>query len=228
MTRIVSLGDTHGSHFGIKVPNGDVLVHCGDFSSHGGMRDSVDFMNWFGTHPHPHKLFCAGNHDWLPERDPGLFQMLMKQAPKNMHYLQDGGITIKGLKFWMSPYSPRFYNWAFNCDRGEDIKRHWDMIPVDTDVLITHGPPYGICDEVPRSGFNNIMKHTGCKDLLDAIKRIKPKIWLGGHIHYSGGKTCIDSNTTYANVSVLNEEYQVVRGPTVFDIDNNKIVSILQ
>lgn len=224
--RIIALSDSHGSHFGIKVPNGDVLVHCGDFSSHGGMRDTVDFMNWFGTHPHPHKLFCAGNHDRLCEQDPGLFQTLMKQAPKGMRYLQDQCVVIDNIKFHMSPVTPRFYNWSFNRDRGEDIKRHWDMIPEATDVLITHGPPHGICDEAYRPGYN-ITEHTGCADLMDAVLRIAPKLHLFGHIHYSGGQSYVGPKTTYANVSVLDESYQVVRPPMIFDIDSNKTVSIM-
>jgi Icc-related predicted phosphoesterase len=226
MTRIVSFSDTHGSHFGLKVPDGDILVCAGDLCAHGGMRDTQHFLNWFNTFKHPHKVFIAGNHDRIFEQDPGIINTLIRQLPKNLHYLQDNGVEIEGLKFWGSPVSPRFYNWSFNRDRGEDIKRHWDMIPEATDVLITHGPPHGICDEAYRPGYN-ITEHTGCADLMDAVLRIAPKLHLFGHIHYSGGQTYIGLKTTYANVSVLDESYQVVREPMIFDIDNDKTVSIM-
>jgi Icc-related predicted phosphoesterase len=225
MTRIIGLSDTHGSHWDIKVPDGDWLVHTGDFSSRGGMPDTIDFLNWFNTHPHKRKIFIAGNHDWLPEQDPGLFQTLLKQYP-DLTYLQDTNVVVDGLKVHGSPVQPTFYNWAFNRDRGEAIKRHWDMIPDGTDVLITHGPPYGICDEAYRVGYD-ITEHTGCEDLLDAIKRVKPKIWIGGHIHYSGQTSYVSPTTTYVNVAMLNEAYLVWGKPTVIDIDNDKIVSIL-
>jgi Icc-related predicted phosphoesterase len=225
MTKIVAISDTHGSHFGIEIPDGDILVHCGDFCSHGTMRDAMDFLRWFNTHPHPTKIFIAGNHDWICEKDPSLFKGLLKEFPE-LTYLEDSGCEVEGFKFYGSPHQPRFYNWAFNKDRGEDIKRYWDMIPEDTDVLITHGPPHGICDEAYRVGYN-ITEHTGCKDLFDATLRIAPKLHIFGHIHYSGQTQYVSPKTTYANVSMLNEAYLVWGKPTVFDIDNNVTVSIV-
>jgi Icc-related predicted phosphoesterase len=225
MTRIIAISDTHGSHFGIKVPDGDILVHAGDFCSHGNMRDAMDFLRWFNTHPHPTKIFIAGNHDWICEKDPSLFKGLLKEFPE-LIYLEDSGCEVNGLKVYGSPHQPRFYNWAFNKDRGEDIKRYWDMIPEGTDVLVTHGPPYGICDEAYRVGFN-ITEHTGCKDLFDATLRISPKLHVFGHIHYSGQTQYVAPKTTYANVSMLNEAYLVWGKPTIFDIDSNKNVSIM-
>lgn len=225
MTKIVAISDSHGSHWDIKVPDGDILVHAGDFSSHGRLPDTLDFLKWFNTHPHKHKIFIAGNHDWLMEQDPNFYRIIKMEFPY-LTYLQDESCEAMGLKFFGSPQTPRFYNWAFNRDRGEEIKRYWDNIPDDTDVLITHGPPYGICDEAYRVGFN-ITEHTGCKDLLDATLRIAPKLHLFGHIHLSGQTSYVAPKTTYANVSMLNEAYLVWGKPMVFDIDNNKNVSIM-
>lgn len=226
MTRIVAFSDTHGSHLGLKVPDGDILVHCGDLCSHGAMQDAMHFVRWFSTHPHKHKVFIAGNHDWVFEKNAAMMESILRLEFPNVHYLNDSGMEIEGLKFWGSPMQPRFFNWAFNRDRGEDIKRHWDMIPADTDVLITHGPPHGFCDEVYRVGFA-ITEHVGCRDLLDATLRIAPKLHLFGHIHYSGGQTYLAPKTTYANVSVLNEQYVVEHAPMVFDVDFEKNVSIM-
>jgi Icc-related predicted phosphoesterase len=219
--RIVAISDTHGSHFGLSLPDGDMLIHCGDFSSEGGLKDTFDFLSWFNTHPHQHKIFIAGNHDWLCERDPALFKSILEQFP-DLTYLQDNSVKVNGLLVHGSPVQPRFYNWAFNRDRGEDIKRHWDMIPDGTDVLITHGPPYGYCDIAPRTGFYGVTERTGCKDLLDAIKQVKPKIWVGGHIHYSYGVGTINhddgSKTMCYNSSVLNEDYVVSNKPWIINI----------
>jgi Icc-related predicted phosphoesterase len=153
-------------------------------------------------------------------------ERLLRLEFPDIHYLNDSGVEIEGLKFWGSPVSPRFFNWAFNRDRGEEIKRHWDMIPKDTDVLITHGPPYGFCDEAYQQG-SNFTEKVGCRDLLDATLRIAPALHLFGHIHYSGGKSYEAPQSIYANVSVLNESYTVENKPMIFDIDSNKTVSIM-
>lgn len=220
MIKAVCLSDTHGSHLGVKIPDADWLIHAGDFSSRGGMKDTVDFLNWFNIHPHKRKIFIAGNHDWLPEKDPGLFQTLLKQYP-DLTYLQDTSVVLDGLKVHGSPISPTFYNWAFNRDRGPQIKRHWDMIPDDTDILITHGPAYGYCDIAPNGGPVGITERVGCKHLLDAIKRVKPRIHLSGHIHYSYGVGTINhddgSKTMCYNSSVLNEDYIISNKPWIIN-----------
>lgn len=100
------------------------------------------------------------------------------------------------------------------------------MIPNDTDVLITHGPPYGVCDEAYRFGSNATEK-VGCKDLLDVSLRVAPKLHVFGHIHYSGGTSWVAPKTTYANVSVLNENYTVEYKPQVFEFDFENNVSIV-
>lgn len=219
--KVIALSDTHGRHLGLNVPEGDVVVHCGDLCSHGNMADANSFINWFGTLPHRYKIFIAGNHDWIFEKEPWAVKMMMGSAPKGMYYLEDSSVEIEGLKFHGSPIQPTFFNWAFNRDRGEAIKRHWDMIPEDTDVLITHGPPYGIVDEAYKVAKNEL-EHTGCKDLLDAIKRVKPKIWMGGHIHYSYGIGSVahgdGSKTMCYNCSILNEQYTVANKPWIINI----------
>jgi Icc-related predicted phosphoesterase len=218
--KIIAISDTHGSHWDVKVPKGDCLIHCGDFSSHGRLPDTMDFLRWFNSQPHKRKIFCAGNHDWLMEQDINFYRIIKMEFP-DLTYLQDEAVEVEGLKFYGSPQTPRFFNWAFNRDRGADIKRYWDKIPTDTDVLITHGPPYGICDEAYRVGFNTT-EHVGCKNLLDAIKRVKPKIWMGGHIHYSYGIGNIihddGTRTVCYNCSVLNEDYAVANTPHIINI----------
>jgi Icc-related predicted phosphoesterase len=114
-----------------------------------GEKDCIkDFDDWLGTLPHKHKIVICGNHDLCFEDNPKEARKLMKNA----HYLEDETIEIEGLKFYGSPWQPEFHNWAFNLNRGEEIKKKWDLIPNDTDVLITHGPPYGILDKEAVNG----------------------------------------------------------------------------
>lgn len=225
MTRIIAISDSHGSHFDIKIPDGDWLIHAGDFSSRGRLSDTMDFLRWFNTHPHRRKIFIAGNHDWLLEQDPNFWRIIQMEFP-DLTYLQDQSREIDGLKVHGSPQTPRFFNWAFNRDRGEEIQRHWNMIPEGTDVLITHGPPHGICDEAYRPGYN-ITEHTGCENLRDTVLKIAPKLHLFGHIHYSGQTSYIGPRTTYANVAMMNEDYIITGKPMIFDIDSDGIVSII-
>lgn len=73
---------------------------------------------------------------------------------------------------------PEFGNWAFNLKRGSECLSKWNMIPDDTDILITHSPPLGHGDLVC-SGVR-----AGCAELLATVqKRVKPKYHIFGHIH---------------------------------------------
>lgn len=219
MTRIVAISDTHGQHFGLQIPDGDILIHCGDFSKHGTFMDALKFVNWFGTHPHKHKIFIAGNHDlYFEQGNPADVDQFLKTMPAGVHYLQDSGIELEGLKFWGSPVQPRFFNWGFNRDPGSDIQKHWDLIPKNTDVLITHGPPFKKCDTAPRE--NGFYKSVGCADLLKTVEKICPKLHLFGHIHFSGGTSVIETKTKYVNASICDENYLVNNKPFIIEVEN--------
>lgn len=229
MTKICFISDTHGAHLGLQLPDADILVHCGDFSSHGTYMDALRFVNWFGAQPHKHKIFIAGNHDlYFEQGNPSDITVFLQQLPPNVHYLQDSGIELEGITFWGSPVQPRFFNWAFNRDRGADIKKHWDLIPHKTDVLITHGPAYARCDEAPRAGrFGDVswLERTGCKDLLDAIKQVKPKIHAFGHIHYAYGYT-FSENVHHFNASICTEGYVPNNKPFLVDLNGCSVEKI--
>jgi Icc-related predicted phosphoesterase len=100
-------------------------------------------------------------------------------------------------------------------NRGAEIKKYWDMIDKDTDVLITHGPPYGILDYTPLT--YNKDHHVGCEELLRKLNALKIKVHIFGHIHYSCGKVH-RNETTFVNASVMNEDYEVVNKPVVVEI----------
>ena len=136
-----------------------------------------------------------------------------------VHYLQDSEVTIDGIKFYGSPWQPEFYNWAFNLPRGEKLAQKWAEIPDNTDVLITHGPAYGILDYAPMGG------HVGCEELYKRISDIKPKIHVCGHIHNSYGQKTIDG-IEFLNASVLNDRYEYAHKPIVvdFDIETKKVI----
>lgn len=207
--RLVILSDTHGFHDRISVPPGDVLIHCGDATAFGTIQEVSAFNVWLGKQPHSYKIFVPGNHDRLFEQisDPRLFLT-------NASVLIDEEIVIRKVKIYGSPWQPEFCNWAFNLPRGKELEKKWDKIPRDTDVLITHGPPYGILDTVRKSDRAN---HLGCEELRLVVDRIKPKIHVFGHIHGSFGRYS-NGSTQFVNASICTESYAPVNLPTVIDL----------
>jgi Icc-related predicted phosphoesterase len=85
------------------------------------------------------------------------------------------------------------------------------MIPMDTDILITHGPPMGKLDYVRYDNLN-----VGCEDLLTRIQEVKPKIHVFGHIHEGYGYV-FDGTTHYINAAVLNGRYEYRNKPLTID-----------
>ena len=208
--RIVCISDTHGQHAKLNVPDGDVLIHAGDFMAFGYMpKGIVDFNRWLGKQPHRHKVVIAGNHDLMFEHHPGAARGLLG----NGIYLENSGMELLGLKIWGSPVQPEFNNWAFNVARGEAIRRYWEMIPANTDVLVTHGPPFGQLDK-----SHPLSTHLGCEELASAVERIKPRLHVFGHIHGGHGSSTLNG-TQFVNASVLNEAYRLVYEPQVVVIE---------
>jgi Icc-related predicted phosphoesterase len=209
--KICIISDTHNKHKRLGVlPNADMIIHCGDMSSVGHSHEIHDFMGWYGhLKQFKYKLIIAGNHDWLFERNR---LIAMDKVPENVTYLEDSGIEIEGIKFWGSPVQPPFNNWAFNRPE-EKLAQHWQAIPDDTDVLITHGPPHSIFDW---SIYDKI--HTGSPSLyFEVVDRIRPKLHCFGHIHGGYGIKVIE-NTTFINASNLDEQYMCVNPPVLFEI----------
>lgn len=243
-TRIVCMSDTHGQHRDIAVPKGDVLIHAGDFTQTGEVRVVQDLLDYFRRLEIPTTICIAGNHDMtldLPYYDrswrrfhsrrirnaedaPRAMQQYTQETaggPNQFYYLEDSSCQIpvqKGsaaLSVYGSPWSPEFYDWAFNVPRGRPSHEIWSRIDPETDVLVTHGPPLGrgdLCDHGGRAG---------CHDLLQQVqKRVKPRLMVFGHIHEGYGTT-YDGTTLYVNASNLDLDYKNVHPCTVIDLPND-------
>lgn len=204
--RVVCLSDTHGMHNVIgdpstgftHLPEGDVLVHAGDALGHGRAVELYAFLNWMNDRPHKHKIYVAGNHDAICEEQPSFVRGLCEKH--GIHYLFDSGVTIDGVKFWGTPYTPMFFNWHFMAEEP-DLMEHWENIPDDTDVLISHGPPFGILDQSTRTdrcGSPALSYH------LARMKNLKGHIF--GHIHHGRGVKTV-GDTTFVNAAFLNDSY---------------------
>lgn len=225
--KLVLISDTHGRHTQLDLPDGDLLIHSGDISMRGSREETLRFLGWFNSMPHKHKIFIAGNHDMCFEQDPRWIDKTLKKFP-NVTYLCDSGIEIDGINIWGSPVQPWFHNWAFNRIRNtvngqydqriyNGIQDHWSLIPENTDILITHGPPFKqgdlLAEQYRRSNEN---PHVGCEDLLREIQtRVKPKLNVFGHIHENGGYVKSDGVTLFVNSSSIDEDYCVKKDPYV-------------
>ena len=207
--RIVAVSDTHSRHRELVVPDGDILIHAGDATMAGTVRELIEFNAWLGALPHRIKIVCAGNHDWLFEKDPHLARVILTNA----RYIEDQLTTTLGLRIYVSPWQPRFFDWAFNLDRGEPIRAKWDLIPHELDILVTHGPPYGILDVSGMTG-----EHVGCEELRRAVERVRPRVHIFGHIHHSYG-VMVHEGIKFINASICDEGYQPTHAPIIIDLE---------
>ena len=211
------ISDTHNKHNLIPTDyllGGDVIIHCGDVSSR-GMEYEIDaFLNWYSKLPYTHKILIAGNHDFFFENaSKHIINAKMAKYPE-ITYLNDSGVEIEGVKIWGSPVQPYFHGWAFN-KIGDAINEHWDKIPLDTNILITHGPIFGYLD-VTLEGVR-----TGCEFLRAKLPEFTDlKIHACGHIHEDYGRHEFMNGQLFLNASVLNRRYEMQNRPITMEYGN--------
>ncbi len=211
---IVALSDTHGMHGQMThpVPDGDLLIHAGDFCGRGRMEEVKEFAAWMGALPHRHKLVTPGNHDLPVEHQEKACRRLFETH--GIQLLIGDAVEAGGLRIFGAPYTPRFLNWHFMRDRGAPIREEWKAIPDDADVVITHGPAYGHGDRAP-SWMGQPPSNVGCFELLARLRDVKPKLHIFGHIHEGYGATSSDEipGTIFLNASVCTESYRTTNAP---------------
>jgi hypothetical protein len=213
--KITCISDTHNKHNHIPtkyLTGGDCIIHAGDVSGRGTHAEVEAFLGWYNELPYTHKILISGNHDFFFENaSEPIIKATLDKYP-NITYLNDSGVEIEGLKIWGSPVQPWFYNWAFNR-KGTDICKHWDMIPLDTDILITHGPAKGYLDLTIRGDV------TGCPYLLEKITELKNlKLFVHGHIHEAYGRVDFPDGGVFLNASVLDIRYNMRNLPHEIEI----------
>lgn len=213
---IEAISNTHNQHEDLELKGGDILIHSGDATGRGTLEECHKFLEWYSSllKKYNNVIFTPGNHDFWFEEYPEVSKKYAEQL--GITYLNDSGVELEGLYFWGSPVTPWFCDWAFNrlpvrantyYDKrtgvtigGKSIGPHWDLIPENTDVLITHGPPHMILDYAPMG------EHVGCEILMDKITKIKPKLHVFGHIHENSGFKSFNG-TLFANASCLDGWY---------------------
>lgn len=244
--RIAALSDLHG--WLPEIPECDVVVFAGDICADGylgkwarhhprvqGIWMEEKFLPYLEKWKHrfTHAVGTWGNHDYLGKNptdypDHGPFDVVVDD------YLKIGMVVGEPFKFWFSPWSHTFMDWCWMLS-PEDLAKKHALIPSDVDILVSHAPPFGYGDEADEyDGYGNPTGkriHVGEPSLLEAINRIKPKLVICGHIHggfgkYThsmtatavGGTDAFELDIPIYNVSVVNEQYQLVNPVTIIDI----------
>lgn len=220
--KIVAISDTHNRHNKLVIPPCDILIHCGDWTSMGYKSEVEDFAKWINKQEAGYIIVVPGNHEkYLEDNLPDSLEWFVDHCP-TAHLLIDESIEIEGIKIHGSPVSPWFHDWAWNRSsnqingysvRGKDffplpIKPHWDKIPDDVNILITHGPPYGILDETTYANGDPRPGHLGCVELMNRIKELKDlDLHFFGHIHAPGGTEKHIDGVSYYNAAICDESY---------------------
>ena len=208
--KICFISDTHGNRLK-DLPDADVICHTGDYSARGDEYDLKQFLKWFSLlRQYKERIFIAGNHDIFAQESPDLQKSMI---PDNVTYLCDSSVIIDGLKFYGTPWQPIFLNWAFNLPEDKLLAK-WEQIPMDTDILLTHTPPYNILDLTP-AWYEKPAKHCGSKTLLNKILDVNPIVSAFGHIHEGYGSISLYNNIDFVNSSVLDGQYRLVNDPII-------------
>jgi Icc-related predicted phosphoesterase len=229
--KIVIISDTHSLHGRIRedIPDGDVLIHCGDVCNSGSVNNYLDFIEWFKSLPHEYKIFIGGNHDFAlmgnnftgksDEVKNSLDDLVLSGT--GIHYLEDTGVTIQldgeePVNFWGTPWTPEFYNWAFMKKRGAEMAEVWSKVPDNTHVLISHGPP--LTDtELDYAIYGK--EHVGCEEQTKMINsHPNLKVNCFGHIHEGYGEELLPNGVRLINASLCTLDYSPINKPIVIEI----------
>lgn len=231
------ISDLHG--FYPKIPGGDLLIVAGDCTSNDRISSWHQFFQWLNHQKYSKKIVVAGNHDnfcqsWAISGtfDDRAYEQMYPGEKPTFDYLCDSILVYEGLKIWGSPWTSRFpginpHCCAFTGENDEEIAPKWDLIPSDVDILITHSPPFTIRDMTDRGeqvGSPSLMAHH--------IQRLRPKLWVFGHIHEGYGQEGPYqwNETRYVNASHVNERYQpvnksiriILEGKVVSQVEENE------
>lgn len=224
------VADLHGHY--PKLEGGDLLIVAGDLTAREGTSEQMEFLSWVQNQKYTSKVFIAGNHDnWLTGLSHDKFSLfgvtyLCDSGTEFTYYIdglpdEDEKFLPSGkrtLKIWGSPWTLTFPGINPNCTAftGDEelLTEKFALIPGDIDILVTHGPPCMIMDEVKWYDFdhNSHIENVGSKSLSKRVHGINPKLHIFGHIHERYG-TFEGLMIKFINCSHVNERYEPVNKP---------------
>ncbi len=214
--KIVCISDTHGKWNKVTIPECDLLISAGDYSFRGEKHMVKDFHTWLSKQNARYVISVQGNHEKEVERNFLEMKQMVNEIDPAIHFIDEGSLEIEGIKIHCSAITPWFYDWAWNR-RIDEIKKHWDIIPDDTQILITHGPPYMQQDRVFYVDGVTVKQRVGCMHLADRIKELKQlKLHVFGHIHCDAGESDFNG-VKYINAAICDEQYMPTNPIRIFE-----------
>ncbi len=208
--KFIATSDTHGFHRQLTLPKGDAIIHTGDFCTMGKEEQLHDFLDWYKSLDFKFKLLIGGNHDFFAAEQPEGFEALLIDS--GITYLNDSGTQIEGIKIWGSPVQPDLVGWAFGKPRGEAMKPHWDLVPDDVTLLMTHTPPYGILD---KSSAGTML---GCEELRKRVVDLSAmRVHVFGHVHAGHGELRV-AGTRFINAACMGVDRVLVDRAVGFEL----------
>ena len=227
------IGCLHGARPDLK--GGDLLIVTGDLTARDIPNHYAEFVIWLQAQKYKKKIVIAGNHDNFIQNNPHWADLV----DLGFEYLCDSGTEIAlypeletmeegkvyerlKVKIWGSPWTSRFKGinpkcCAFTGKNDKEIAPHFELIPSDVDILITHSPPFTIRDLTTRNeqvGSPSLMAHH--------ISRLRPKLWAFSHIHeaYGTDGPYQWAGCRYVNCSIMNERYEPVNAPIRIELSD--------
>ena len=223
--KCVSFSDTHNLHEGVNLPECDIAIFCGDYSGRGNKFETLHFLRWYSRQDQcKYKVMIPGNHDiCFDEKHNGETHAQnwlegFQKKFNNIIILNNSMVNIENVKIWGSPVTPWYHGdrWGYNM-HDDEIYKVWENIPPNMDIVVTHGPVYGVLDQV--IDFNtHKKKHVGCKILKEVLfNKVRPQFHLCGHIHEGHG---VDNShgIVFINSSIVDVEYERVNEPKIFQV----------
>lgn len=213
------VADLHGHY--PELEGGDLLIVAGDLTANDSHLQYLKFFHWIANTPYKKRIVIAGNHDNLAQKEK-----ILNVAKGDFEYLCDSKTEYEGLKIWGSPWTPWFKGVNPHCKafmkKDKDLSKKWNMISLDVDILITHGPPFGVRDGIPLE--DGSLYHAGSKSLYNWLKYVeRPPYHVFGHIHEGYGveeffSTYENKMMKSINCSHVDVKYRPVNKPIRIEI----------
>lgn len=227
--KLVVTADTHfpfsiaGSDTAPAIPEGDVLIHCGDLMYSGLPDEWYLRLGVLAAMPHKTKLLLPGNHDFHIQNYNGIARAeLRRQA--NVTLIDDHKpfLELDDIRIFGIPFVTGLPGWAYNM-LEINLERWLDAAWPDAqgpDIVISHAPMRNVLDALhPEQAARKKRKHVGSRAMrawFDALET-KPKLWFHGHIHEAYGEEVVDGCHFY-NVAMCDRDYKQVNSPVVIEI----------
>ena len=231
MIRICVISDTHGVL--PEIESCDVLLICGDISPLSIQRNipqceewlKTIFANWINSLPCDQVFFVAGNHDKVFENRnyEWINSIITKPTDNKAVYLENSHVDYLGndgkvYRIWGTPCCHIFGNWSFMYP-DDILRRCYSTMPYDCDIVISHdAPKLNNCGLVPPNIWHSTPVDAGNEVLASVILDKKPKYAFCGHIHEGNHQLTDIEETKIANVSLLNDAYDISYEPLYLDI----------